>query len=87
MSTVYFRVAFCTIKSVFDWSIFVYYVNLLFVYFRVLYNHSKEQNDLFANGDLGLTLPVIEELIDINNNIIKGLERQLELLQETTLDC
>lgn len=47
----------------------------------------KAQNDLFANGDLGLTLPVIEELIDINNNIIKGLERQLELLQETTLDC
>lgn len=47
----------------------------------------KAQNNLFANGDLGLTLPVIEELIDINNNIIKGLERQLELLQETTLDC
>lgn len=47
----------------------------------------KAQNDLFANGDLGLTLPVIEELIDINNNIVKGLERQLELLQETTLDC
>lgn len=47
----------------------------------------KAQNDLFANGDLGLTLPVIEELIDINNNMIKGLERQLELLQETTLDC
>lgn len=43
----------------------------------------KAQNDLFANGDLGLNLPVIEELIELNNNMIKELERQLELLGKT----